>query len=113
MKKSVCIAWIEALRSGNYKQHRGSLTSNSCSIDLPTFKGAKAHCCLGVAIEVDCKINGNNPDEVRLISVVGHYISINGPEQATLIYMNDTEYKSFPEIADYIEANILPNCTEE
>ena len=45
MKKEIADKWAAALRSGDYKQHRGGLANE---------KRAK-HCCLGVLCEVAIK----------------------------------------------------------
>lgn len=114
MKKSVCVAWIEALRSGNYKQHRGMLADDYGS---PT-----AFCCLGLLAHID----GVNLEEEAVGYKTTHekldqYNCLIKTHTMTqqLYFMNDgaslfvDKKHSFPEIADYIEANILPNCTEE
>ena len=102
--------WVEALRSGKYKQGRNYLNS----------KGA--FCCLGVL----CDLSGEGKWELELgADAFGdemyRYLVGDGWNRATLppelaekygvhnpgplITMNDTG-KSFTEIADYIEANL-------
>lgn len=88
--------WVEALRSGKYKQGRMKLYDalNDC------------YCCLGVA-DVICgykpsargtidKSHDNVPEPLRLVGSV--YMS--------LIGLNDNANKSFSEIADYIEKEL-------
>ena len=78
--------WVEALRSGKYKQHHGSLFNQSRT----------AHCCLGVLRDVTGSSECWN--EFLRESV--------GEHKRTLIRMNDEQDKSFAEIADYIEQNL-------
>lgn len=103
------IAWIAALRSGEYKQTRNAL------------KNDEGHCCLGVLCEVlaphpSIKITA---DHIECTSAVGtavwgiltsnivREIGLDyGGGQAALITMNDTHEKDFNEIADWIEANL-------
>lgn len=103
--------WLEALRSGDYVQGRSRLQDeNGCN------------CCLGVlariqGVRVEATSYGNTfhfgadtvhgdfeyssnycpPDE---------FCDIGPTAQNTLIAMNDSQEKSFNEIADYIEANL-------
>ena len=79
--------WVEALRSGEYKQCAGFLENTEL----------KEHCCLGVL----CVVAGKEPDHLAyawLKQATGDY----GP----FVMMNDDDGKSFAEIADYIEANL-------
>lgn len=106
--------WIEALKSGKYKQGKGKLRSNK-----------EYYCCLGVA----CKIEGI-PDVFLDTNVSNDYISTLPSEiitinlkplnegytysetVKTLVDMNDgndesgISRKSFNEIADWIEENL-------
>ncbi len=81
-------AWVQALRSGEYKQFIGGWSS----LDN------KRHCCLDV---LSC-LAGNDRDQViDLFDKAGaSYIKM------LLVRMNDQQGKSFDEIADYIEANL-------
>ena len=45
MKKEIADKWVAALRSGEYKQHKGGLANEQRT----------AHCCLGVLCEVALK----------------------------------------------------------
>lgn len=104
MKKSDVLTWIAALRSGDYKQHRGTLCNTS---DLET---SNSFCCIGVAAKVlslKAKL-GLSP----VTSEVCYYLKITHLQQTELVEMNDALEYSFPEIADWIETNILPNCKE-
>lgn len=104
--------WVQALRSGKYKQCRETL-----------FDGV-GYCCLGVA----CKITGNRPKGLTiekgtngipdLITGQGnsHYSADYNPIVERLASLNDgTKHSifnpkgkqySFSQIADYIEANL-------
>lgn len=79
--------WVKALRSGEYEQCNGSLTSRG------------KYCCLGVLNRVAKR--RMNYDFAR-VAEIGF-----GPQtENVLVSMNDKQNKSFPEIADYIEANL-------
>lgn len=83
--------WARALRSGEYTQHFGNIG-----------KGTNL-CCVGVG----GAITGLVPD----VSGPGSYecwqaLGITEDEAQTLFNMNDKLRKTFPVIADYIEANL-------
>lgn len=102
-------AWVDALRSGKYKQTKGALQKGN------------SYCCLGVACDVAEKhgvyihtscgeIEGgslsgqsNVRDWLQIRHSFGAVYSDISNE--TLTRMNDTFDKSFSEIADFIEAN--------
>lgn len=112
--------WVAALRSGEYKQGKGTLTRI-----LPGDE--KAHCCLGVACHTArAKVNMLSynctvyqfPTEDEDYAIHGRFGGLTaedlaaafiGPEenrgQSKLYTMNDDEDASFTEIADFIEAN--------
>jgi len=100
--------WLKALRSGDYKQTKGELVSDG------------RYCCLGVA----CKVAGFSDDYICLDSTM---MSLRGNESkglrvtnsiprtlyefdshtdVKLMGMNDSEGKSFKEIAKWIEENL-------
>ena len=113
MEKALKEKWIEALRSGKYKQGRDVLRSSD-----------DRFCCLGVL----CDISGQGQWEgesseagyyyyerngqpaefegINLPSFVEHFANIEGEDQDVLTGMNDDDRLSFNEIADWIEANI-------
>lgn len=94
--------WIKALRSGDYKQTTGGLYS----------KLENAYCCLGVA----CVINGINKRFLKNEGTIPAKFSsmpqiliesdTTNPVSDTLIQMNDSEKKTFSEIADHIQKNL-------
>ncbi len=109
MKEEVKNEWVKALRSGEYKQAKHTLKRNDAG-----------HCCLGVL----CDISKVGKWEDGTSSY--YYVTKDGNAAYTspppLVYewagiiktmgsndhlmnMNDTQGKSFLEIADYIDKN--------
>lgn len=95
--------WIKALRSGKFEQGSGALRREG------------KYCCLGVLAEV----SGVAPESIEghgvLLSVSPYLSEMLDPgygrdRQIALENMNDgyrgTKKCSFPEIADWIEANL-------
>jgi hypothetical protein len=88
MDPEIKTRWVEALRSGRYEQGRKALR----------FQGE--YCCLGVL----CALEGwptesDTTDPYQPIErLLGDY--------DVFVKMNDVERLTFPEIADYIEANL-------
>lgn len=91
MDKELAVKWIEALRSGKYKQGRSRL------------KHSGRYCCLGVL----CEVAGYTPKR-HDVDLCLTPLSEKLPKsiESDCIYMNDSKRKSFAEIADYIEANL-------
>lgn len=107
MNKEIKLKWIEALRSGNYKQGRGQLRNHR-----------NEYCCLGVLCDIHAQETGrkwskNNYD--------GEYSKLNtevaiwaGLEDANPIIAhnircigaNDVHEYSFLDIANMIETNL-------
>lgn len=83
--------WLEALRSGNYKQARGCL------------KREDGFCCLGVYADAVEHVIWNNIIEGSG-SVLGIWVDY--VSQGKLQNMNDKELKTFDEIANWIEENM-------
>lgn len=94
--------WIEALRSGNYKQGTGYLKATDGT-----------WCCLGVLCDV---LGRDVPAGDRVSPILmsadpvytACYTAIDEvlegrPNSWFFIRLNDTENKSFKQIADYIE----------
>lgn len=83
LNKSDKKKWVEALRSGKYKQGQGYLYNEGL------------HCCLGVACEIGLiKYSG---------AICLSTEAIPGDIQGKLITFNDKKNRSFNWIAGYIE----------
>jgi hypothetical protein len=99
MDKKLKAKWVKALRSGKYRQTRNVLSQNG------------AYCCLGV---LRCLL----PAKVRKLPMDHENYSevLNAPQQKCaglvkaqqkkLAGMNDNKKLTFPQIADYVEANL-------
>ncbi len=100
MEKELKDKWVAALRSGEYRQGKYEL-----------YDRDESFCCLGVlcavaGIGIDASGNscvgvkkgGSGYDPIR--DLIGR------EAVPVLMEMNDNEGKTFPEIADYIEANL-------
>jgi hypothetical protein len=106
--------WIAALRSGEYTQTTGKLKR--------THTGYEGFCCLGVLCDLARKDGGEDWEASKsspglwyykdrgadIPWILANYLSLNADQRSRLISMNDSARKSFPEIADYIEANFRP-----
>lgn len=99
MKRKIRNKWLEALRSGRYKQGRKFLRNNDC------------YCCMGVLCDVIDptkweafgRYNGlNSYLSITLLAKIG----LNSDQQGFLIHKNDMLGWSFEKIADYIEQEI-------
>lgn len=96
-------AWVQALRSGRYRQGAGALHDYTNN----TF------CCLGV-LEKECGAVDADGDPVRQGNSFLQDGIIPRRVQEELAYLNDGEHfgqppvppKTFDEIADYIEENL-------
>ena len=110
-------AWVDALRSGRFRQARHALRVLDYDSRLPSL------CCLGVACEISglgkwekenlfCESGGDSTDDFLSRNVAKRLgmrtsdgkITLDGAE-TSLAFLNDKHWKSFPEIADVIEAN--------
>jgi hypothetical protein len=118
MKKNIKKAWVEALRSGEYKQGRGRLCK--------TFNGEDLYCCLGVLanecadgywvqssdsvydgyIEWGFTRSGYDglPEQVIPISLEKK-LGIDEKTMFRLANINDMGY-TFQQIADWIEESL-------
>jgi hypothetical protein len=82
--------WVEALRSGEFSQ---------CQKEI----GCDSHlCCIGVAGVVAGFSQNANWGTYDVAERLG----LTADQREALIELNDWQNKSFPEIADYIEANL-------
>jgi hypothetical protein len=100
MDKQLKAKWVEALRSGKYDQCRNELTD-----------GMGGFCCIGVAYEVSGKsAHELTGDDDAPTFTAAKLMGLRGEYRDTLIRLNDGDAnengKSFPEIADWIEANL-------
>ena len=103
MKKSIAMKWVEALRSGKYKQGTGELYN----------KEENAYCCLGVLCAINgIFINENNQsliDEMEDRKALdiqtnnGTLLSEDGMFNTSLDSLNDSGNYTFDEIADIIQ----------
>jgi len=98
------IEWINALRSGKYKQTQSRL------------QDVDGYCCLGVLCEVmgipseyddklECYMYEDDAYEVlsdRMMNKIG----LSQAQMDTLVEMNDTDNDTFETIADWIERNL-------
>lgn len=99
LTKNECELWIAALRSGEYEQGGGVLKSVK-----------NEYCCLGVLVDT-IPIKGftlDNQCYIRDYSDDGVCLKLPYSTQMTLSDLNDVKGKSFQQIADYIEQEILP-----
>lgn len=103
------VLWVNALRSGEYKQGRNRLKTDFLDDRDSLF------CCLGVLCDLHAKETGNKwqngsylgdakglPIEVR--KWAGLKNRGTASKHISLVYLNDN-FKSFSQIADYIEEN--------
>lgn len=95
--------WVEALRSGEYKQGSGALLSQD-----------GGYCCLGVLAEIlgelrpnGFHIHGNSCYLATFeVGASPKYFHLDELEQKTLAAMNDERQMDFNAIALYIEAHL-------
>lgn len=110
MNAEIKAKWLEALLSGNYRQGR---------IFLKRFTGVTKHCCLGVLAEVMREPFELSEDSFEtnkiyllyrsssiLVPGVREKCGLDSVAQSKLTDLNDTERRSFTEIADWIEVNL-------
>lgn len=108
--------WVKALRSGEYEQTTGTLRS------------VHGYCCFGVACHISTKSKiaerptklcdyysyegpeGRVQENFLPYGMRKHY-GLSDREQEELVKMNDAG-KTFDEIADWIEENILDGVVE-
>ena len=101
-------SWIEALRSGHYRQGTGSLRQTDSDAD-------PSYCCLGVACSVagvkESEIKGEWIDDYECyyesVPEVLHGEADNNELVEALSSMNDNDDQfTFDDIADWIDYNI-------
>lgn len=94
----LALKWIEALKSGEYKQTQGQLAT----MDRQSF------CCLGVAAEVcqwpyaptDSDLRDLEYNQIGLKSALGRPINL--PSNKALYKLNDDYNWTFEQIADWL-----------
>lgn len=108
MNQEVKTKWIQALRSGKYKQGFGVLRGEDC------------YCCLGVLCDLnedtDWEVLDNPveniykpfPDNsyICLPNKISEWAEITARQEDVLATLNDTARYTFEQIADYIEENL-------
>jgi len=119
MKKDRIIQWIAALRSGRYKKCTGAL----CRV----IHSNRYYCCLGVASEEfleeadilreEIRVDGQQfitfgDNRTNLNSNLDDLLGVARLEQI-LVHMNDTEGKTFIEIADFLESKVQEGYFDE
>lgn len=112
--------WVEALKSGKYKQGTGQLVTQESEWNEETMRfiptGVKRYCCLGVLCEVAVQegvIPSFKEDDCYLPEVVQKWVGLKTPQgifkdnredNSVSDVLNDREQKSFEEIAKVIES---------
>lgn len=127
MKKRIGKKWVKALRSGEYDQCQGNLVSST--------NGEDSFCCLGVLADVQGyefiesttlpweELNNRkvlalaHPDYKTEAAARRHgdayclpkwaRAGMKDEEMDELINMNDCEGKTFEQIADHVEKNLI------
>lgn len=112
MNADIKAKWVEALRSGKYRQGVGAL-KKECIDD-----GSLRYCCLGILCDIHDQSQWIDPMRTGARWSYGKYFLTGLPPKEVLDWsglmaaqtkdfsdMNDSG-KSFDEIADYIEANL-------
>ena len=110
MNKEVKKRWLEALRSGKFKQAQGF---------LHLFDKSRHHtyCCLGVLCKTEglqaskntCSVGYSFEGEESCTGIPSKFLEKIGLQQyneSTLINMNDGDKLNFTEIANWIETNL-------
>ena len=111
MKVGIKKRWLKALRSDEYVQGAGLLARPAGDYD--------EFCCLGVLCDVlgeefeetaygalGVAVNGFGLSTSALPNRLLEQVSMSDMQQSRLINMNDTQGKSFEQIADWIESNL-------
>jgi hypothetical protein len=83
--------WVDALRSGKYKQTQYRL------------KDRCGYCCIGVGFLV---ATGKQPKRMDSTAPAAKALGLGDEYWPKLVDMNDFDGKNFSEIADYIEQNL-------
>jgi len=121
MDTKIKTQWVDALRSGKYKQGIESMKGAEYEYDLKTDSftptGAITYCCLGVLTDVlgkwdeyfksgrEFNEDAEEGDEVLPGQFAPVCTGLTEHECHRFAFMNDVENKTFDEIATYIEEN--------
>ena len=97
--------WIDALRSGKYRQAQYRLKSD------------EGYCCLGVLCDL-ARVDGGPGWSDGLYRVIdgqlphqmARFMGLTQRAQNRLADLNDKSCTPFPQIADYIEQRIMPKA---
>jgi hypothetical protein len=118
MNRENALKWIEALRSGEFRQARHKLLVHNYDTN------EDSNCCLGVAARLMSIDVPRGTEENNLASIyrdVAEWLGLeiankprdpddhdSAPFNACQVYtrMNDVDGKSFEEIADFVEAEL-------
>ena len=109
MNKELKKKWVEALRSGDYKQTKGYLQVTDPGLCIYPV----GFCCLGVLCEVANYPYMRNSDQFLPSGLqeeqgLGMLVRYDSCETIAshVMKMNDVGNNSFSDIADWIEANV-------
>ncbi len=100
MDKRLKSKWVKALRSGKYKQGFGALKSDN------------SYCCLGVLCDVsnigawdksNRYLYNTQYSAATITQELRNKVGLTVEQQGKLIDLNDSDFKSFEDIASYIE----------
>jgi hypothetical protein len=122
MDKKIKEKWVQALRSGKYKQTKGALRRAGVKAPTDIANGyGNGYCCLGVLCKVvspktSWKADSSNPtirsflgDNALPPEPVMDKVNLESPTENDIFFglpsMNDSG-KSFSVIADYIEKEL-------
>lgn len=97
LPKEFAEKWVDALRSRRYNQRQGSYYS----------KYDKCYCAMGVGLkQIKFKFNANETPDNSPFCKWTDDGSCHTYLWHAIVKLNDTDKKTFTEIADWIEANV-------
>ena len=103
MPKEFAEKWVKALRSGEYKQVQRHLSKDDCFCCL----GVLGTVCLGIPIKQLVFFHESIIGIAFLKDIKEPIpIGLTSELQEELINLNDKDLYTFPQIADWIEANV-------
>jgi hypothetical protein len=98
MDQEIKDKWIKALRSGEYKQHRGASNDRIGTVGaIPAER-----CCLNVGAHALIGAEANKLLTYQCSDLLG----LDSDQEFQLVDMNDSREYTFEQIADWIETNI-------